>query len=139
MFRSAQAIYNQLKNINGLKVFSEEIGGNSVVWLQFGIKNGGNYRIRFISKSDKNDVAVRVFAFISVEKDQIGKILPALNSLNSKYRFVKFVCEDDGNINIEYDFLWSCDAPEKSAEEIVIRIVQIVDDAYPEIMRALWT
>ena len=138
MFKMTTAIYNALKDEDGLKVFTDESEKSSNVWLQFGIKNGGSYRIKFISRDDDNDVAVRVYGLVSLEKDKSNAVLPILNQLNNKYRFVKFVLDDDGDVNIEYDYLMNCPNPAASARELIIRLVNIVDEAYPELMRALW-
>lgn len=138
MYKMTQAIYEELKTDGGLKVFTEEIGDASVAWLQFGIKNGGSYRIRFISKDDDNDVAMRIFSLVTVEEEQRGKVLEVINSLNRKYRYAKFVLDKDGDINIEYDYLVRCPDPAVSAKELVIRMVKIVDESYPELMRAMW-
>jgi len=138
MYQATQSIYNELRKDANLKVFIDETDTSSNVWLQFGIKNGGNYRIRFISKDDDNDVAVRVFSLVEVDESKQAKVLPIINQLNSKYRFVKFVLDSDGDINLEYDYLVRCPNPAVSAREIVIRIVKIVDEAYPELMRAMW-
>ena len=140
MFKTTEIIYNELISSTDFKVFTEENENNSTVWLQFGIENGPSYRIKFISTSDNdNDVAVRVFSIISVDDEKKAKILPALNRINSHYRFVKFVIDNDNDINIEYDFLQSAVRVEASAEELIIRIVRIIDEAYPELMKALWT
>ena len=138
MYTMTRAIYNELKDKSGLKVFTDEHGNSSDVWLQFGIKNGGSYRIRFISKDDDNDVSVRVFGLLTVEETHRDRILPIINKLNAKYRFVKFVLDEDGDVNLEYDYLVRCPDPTASAEEIIIRIVKMVDEAYPELMRAMW-
>lgn len=138
MYKMTREIYEALKNKSGLKVFTEEVGNSSFAWLQFSIKNGGSYRIRFISRDDDNDVAVRIFGLVSIDSAQQAKILPVLNQLNAKYRYVKFVMDKDGDINLEYDYLVRCPDPAASAEEIIVRIVKIVDEAYPELMRAMW-
>lgn len=138
MFKMTTAIYNALIEDGDLKVFTEEHEKSSEVWLQFGIKNGGSYRIRFISHDDDNDVSVRVYSLISVEADQREKVILALNDLNIKYRFIKFVLDDDGDVNMEYDYPVKCPDPSASALEMVIRIVKMVDDAYPALMRAMW-
>ena len=139
MFNMTTAIYEAMTKDNKLKVFTEEHENTSEVWLQFGIKNGGGYKIRFISHDDDNDVSVRIFGLITVEEDQMAKLLPAINELNRKYRFVKFVLDDDGDVNLEYDYLTLCPDPAASAMELVIRIVRMIDDAYPLLMRALWS
>lgn len=139
MYRATRNIYDALRRDGNLKVFTEETAKYSDVWLQFGLKNGGSYRIRFISRDNDNDVAVRVFGFVSVEPRKISKILPVINTLNNKYRFVKFVCDDDGDVNVEYDFPISATRPEESATELVLRIANILDEAYPELMHVLWS
>lgn len=138
MFAATKRIYNALKAKEGLKVFTEENEKSSEVWLQFPVRNGGNYRIKFISTDNDNDVAVRVFGLLRVDDTQKAKILEALNALNVKYRYVKFCCDNDGDVNIEYDYPVRSENPENSAEEIVIRFVKIIDDAYPQLMHALW-
>ena len=138
MYQATQSIYNELRKDANLKVFIEETDTSSNAWLQFGIKNGGDYRIRFISEDDDNDVSVRVFSLVEVDESMRAKVLPIINEFNSKYRFVKFVLGSDGAINLEYDYLVRCPNPAVSAREIVIRIVKIIDDAYPELMRAMW-
>lgn len=139
MFKASQMIYDALRQRNGLKVFTEETDSSSRVWLQFGIKNGGSYRIQFISTDDDCDVAVRIFDLISIDPEKIGKILTVINELNCKYRYTKFTLTKDNNINVEYDYPVSGKHPEESAVEIVIRMTQIVDDAYPELMHAMWS
>ena len=138
MYPATIEIYERLISTTKLKVFTEEVGDSSAVWLQFTLENGGSYRIRFISKSDGNDVAVRVFSLITVREEQAGTMLKVLNDLNKRFRFLKFVLDDHNNVQVEYDFTSNTASAADSAEEIIIRIVQILKDAYPEMMRALW-
>ena len=139
MYKMTKRIYDELKNSTSLKVFTDETERSSQVWLQFGIKNGGSYRIRFISRDDDNDVAVRVYGLVTVGEENRAKVLPTLNNLNARFRYIKFVMDDDGDINLEYDYPVRCPNPVASAEEIIIRIVKMVDEAYPELMRAMWS
>lgn len=138
MFKATREIYDTLSANKDLKVFVEESEKSSYVWLSFEIKNGGSYRIRFISRDDDNDVAVRIYRLVTVEEDKIPKILPAINDINGEWRFAKFNVDEDGDVNIAYDFPESCSNPAECAEEIIIRLVKIVDDAYAKIMQAIW-
>lgn len=138
MFQATQEIYRELQQVDGFKVFTDEHEKTSDVWLQFSVKNGSSYRIRFISKDDDNDVSVRVFGLVRVEPEEKPRILAALNELNVKYRFVKFCCDNDGDVNVEYDYPVKAVNPAASAKEMVIRFTQIIDEAYPVLMRALW-
>ena len=140
MFQATQAIYNELKNSNSnLKVFTEENDQRSEVWLQFTVDNGPAYRIRFISTDNDSDVAVRVFGLLRVEETKKSKMLSAINEINAQFRYVKFVMDDNNDISVQYDFPVRTVRVEASAEEILIRFVKIIDDAYPMMMRALWS
>lgn len=138
MFQATQKIYDALSASEGFKVYTEERPEGSEAWLQFPVKNGGAYRIRFISRDDDNDVAVRVYSLLSLDEEQSARILPVINKLNNDYRYVKFVLDKDNDVNIEYDYPMACSNPAESVREIVIRIVKIIDDTYPELMRAMW-
>lgn len=137
MYKMTHLIYDTLKKIENLKVFTHETEDSSNVWLKFSVENGQSYTIRFISNDDENDVAVRIFSLLYAEESQQAAVLPVLNRLNNRYRFVKFVLDEDGDINVEYDYAVNCPDPAASAKELVSRIVSIVNDSYPEILRAL--
>ena len=139
MFKVTTEIYNALSQVDGLKVFTEDYTNKSEVWLQFGHKTGGgSYRIHFISTKEKNDVAVRVFGLVKASADNRAAVIETINELNSKYRYAKFCLKEDGDVNLEYDFLASCSNPAESARDLVILILQIVEEAYPTLMRTLW-
>lgn len=139
MFQTTQLIYDTLRQNDGLKVFTEEDGKSSRVWLQFGIQNGGRYRIEFINTDNGTDTAIRIFDLVIVSPDKIEKILVTLNALNCKYRYAKFTLTKENGVNIEYDYPVSGKHPEESVFEMVIRLTKIVDDSYPELMRAMWS
>ncbi len=139
MHRATQEIYEALRQEDGLKVFTEENGKQSNVWLQFGLDGGGNYKIKFISTDEDYDVAVRVFSLIHAGEAQRAKVIDALNDLNCKFRYAKFCCDSDGDVNVEYDFPQHGSNPAASAREIMIRLYQIVKEAYPVLMRAMWS
>lgn len=138
IYQATKLIHQHLSQAEGLKAFIDETENTSAVWLQFGIKNGGSYRIRFISTDNDNDVAVRIFSLLSVEDDKRPQVLQALNTLNRRFRFVKFTLDDDGDVNVEYDFPVSAGNLAAASKELVVRIVSIVDKAYPELMKAMW-
>ncbi|MGI6633917.1 MAG: YbjN domain-containing protein [Christensenellales bacterium] len=127
-----------LKKI-GLKVFTEEYSNSSEAWVGFNVDNGPSYKIHFISNDNDNDVSVRVYGLLRVDENNRIKLLTTLNELNAKYRYVKFVCDEDGDINIEYDFPVMGSSPAESAKEIVARFAKIIDDSYPVLMRAMWS
>ena len=98
--------------------------------------------MRFFSSSENNDVAVRVgnFGGTTVPDDRRADVLEVLNALNCRFRFVKFCITSQATISVEYD-LGQSTPPEALGEmcrEVFIRYIQICDEAYPEVMKALW-
>ena len=139
MYQATRAIYDELTKDKNLKVFKDENEKQSYVWVQFKAEGGGSYRINFISTDDDNDVAVRVFSLINVNDSQKPKMITALNELNCQFRYVKFSCDSDGDVNLQYDFPVSCKDPASCCRELIIRINDIIEKSYPEIMRAMWS
>ena len=98
--------------------------------------------MRFFSSTENNDIAVRVnnFGGGTVPDDRRADVLEVLNALNFRFRFVKFCITSSGTISVEYD-LGQSTPPEALGEmcrEVFIRYIQICDEAYPEVMKALW-
>ena len=98
--------------------------------------------MRFFSSTENNDIAVRVnnFGGGTVPDDRRADVLEVLNALNCRFRFVKFCITSSGTISVEYD-LGQSTPPEALGEmcrEVFIRYIQICDEAYPEVMKALW-
>ncbi|MBQ7850584.1 MAG: YbjN domain-containing protein [Clostridia bacterium] len=136
--QATSAIYEALMKIDGLHPTTRETGDSSAVWLQFSVANGGGYAIRFISNDEENNVMVRVFALLHINEDRRARILPALNLLNCRHRHAKFVLDDDGDVNVEYDFPRKTIDPGQCAYAIAARLASIIDDAYPVLMKATW-
>ena len=137
MYQATRAIADALSRTR-YKFETGETSKSSHVSLAFRGDNGCQYTIRFISSDDDNDVSVRVYSLLTLQGDQRVRILPSLNFLNNKYRFVKFVCDKDGDVNVEYDYPVRSINPAASAEEMVRRFANIIEESYPVLMKAIW-
>ncbi|MBQ7886275.1 MAG: YbjN domain-containing protein [Clostridia bacterium] len=135
--KATQEIYDALK-AQGLKAFIEENGELSTVYAGFSMENGAPIQIRFISTDEDNDVAVRVTELMRVEAERVKTILPVLNRINNKYRYVKFILDGDNDIGVQYDLPLAGDHLGACAVEMIARFVKIIREAYPELMRTIW-
>lgn len=101
---------------------------------------GCTYEIKFICKdnTDNNDVAVRIFNLIQVPQNKTDQMLMTLNSIQRKYRFMRFTVDSDNEVNVEYDMPNCTTDVGPIAVELLVRTMQIIDDIYPELMRCLW-
>ncbi len=108
----------------------------------FSIDCGPSVIVRFISRDDDNDVAVRVAGLLTnTPNEKRARVLEACNILNHKIRYVKFVLDRDGDISVEYDF--PIHTPDEGigemAFEIFVRMMQILDGEYNIFMKALYS
>lgn len=97
------------------------------------------YNFIFYKTDDSgNDVSVRVFRLATVPQNKRIEAYRCINRLQQKYRYVRFVLDDDGDVNMEYDFPASYSPIGEGAVEMFTRCTAILDKVYPELMRMLW-
>ena len=88
--------------------------------------------------SDK-DVALRVYDLCKFNADKQGKMFKACSAMNAKFRWIKFyVDKSDNTISAENDAVISPETAGSEVFELVMRTCSIVDEAYPELMKAMW-
>lgn len=98
-----------------------------------------HYDMLFISNDDDNDVAVRVYRFVSFDESKTDEMIRLVNELNDDYRFLKFTADtSDSTITISYDIPVSCEDVGNAAVEILVKLMRNCDKFYPRIMKVLW-
>ena len=70
------------------------------------------------------------------DKEAVGII--TCNQLNNQYRWVTFYVDDDADVITQIDSYVDENTCGPICMSLVRRMVNIVDEAYPEFMRALW-
>lgn len=98
-------------------------------------------------------VKLRVFAVgdrgaFKIISDSIAKVPPEktaagyklVNDLNREYKYAKFTLEDKGNVVAQWDLPDNVDAASvgPTAVEMLLRMANIIDNAYPRIMKTIW-
>ena len=100
---------------------------------------GGSISIFFDFDEDDAHVHLEGLEYITVPADKYDKIYPVLNEVNGQYRLVKFVLDtDNGSICAKLDAVIQLDSCGPECFELMIRMVKIVEGAYPVFMKALW-
>ncbi len=112
-------------------------GNSSALITGFDLKSGRSLQVFFISgRQDKGeDLAVRVFQYISVPAGKEAAALRACNEANMAMRFAKFVLRSD-NINIEMDMPAETQNVDAVAVELLCRLLDIADEMYPTFEKA---
>lgn len=127
---------------NNLKFSVLNLHGQEELVAGFPVDGGPSVMMRFITRDNGNDIAVRIFGLVTkIPVEKKPRVMEACNILNKKIRFLKFYIDSDGDINVEYDFLQSSsdECIGEMAFEIFIRTMQILDDKYEIFMKALYT
>ena len=97
IFPATQEISNYF-TMREIKHRIDETSELSYVEAGFNGKVVSNVMVRFFSRTDGSDVAVRVqnFGGLSVPEEKRQELLSTLNTLNRTYRFLKFCIAADG-------------------------------------------
>ena len=70
--------------------------------------------------------------------EKLLKGLVVCNVLNEKFRWVKFFLDDDKDLNVKIDAVIDSETVGEECFSLMRRIINIVDEAYPLILKALW-
>ncbi len=92
---------------------------------------------------DKNDetgyVALRCWSFGSIPENKRSMVINKCNELNTHYRWVKFFVDNEGDLGVGMDAIIDVCTVGNICIQLVDRMVGIYDEAYPELMRAIWS
>lgn len=114
-------------------------GGKDMIAVTYGGDNMSSIRVQFFFDENGESVALRVFDIVKVSDDKVARILTAVNEQNARFRFVKFVLDvRDNTVQAEIDASFRNHDVGDVCLEALQRMVGICDDAYPELMKAMW-
>lgn len=85
------------------------------------------------------DAGVRGVDFINVPKDKIAELIFAINKANCEYRWITFTIDsEDGSVVARADAVINEETCADVVFELVVRMNNVVDEVYPELMKAMW-
>ncbi len=90
------------------------------------------------NEDDRGVVALRCWEIADVPAEKFVDILTICNELNNKYRWVKFSIDKDNALVASLDAYIDETTCGEECSELVRRMIGIVDEAYPDIMKGLW-
>ena len=89
-------------------------------------------------KENKNAAHFMVKGFAKAQEGNFGAVLLALNEANEKFRWAKFYLANDSDVVAEDDAVLDMNSVGEECASIAFRMVSIIDDAYPSIMKAIY-
>ena len=92
----------------------------------------------FFAENNEN-VHIEGRNFVKVPKDSIDKMYKLCNEINRKFRWFKFTIDEDRlDMVVEDDAVIQLDSCAEEVFELMIRMTQVVDEAYPQFMKAIY-
>lgn len=95
--------------------------------------NNFDFGVKCVFYEGNESAAMYVYNIIEYHKTEFNKALSVCNDLNATYRFASFFCdESDNTVTAQTDviFVRMSDSGELAGEHL-LRLVKIVDEAYP--------
>ncbi len=127
---------------HGVKYRVDEFEEVSLVAAGFDIDGGPGVIVRFISRDDDNDVAVRVYRLVhKVPMSKRTAVMEACNKLNEKIRHTKFYLSSDSDVNVEADLLVSTDEDSlgENCFELFLRFMRALNEEYHVLAEVLYS
>ena len=124
----------------GLKHQKQSLGPLEVIETGFSGEKT-TVKIRFISVGNDGEFKILSEAFTKFPDEKLMEGYALVNELNRKYKYVKFTIDNDGDMTAQWDLPDNVpnEAVGRTGVEILIRMFQIIDDVYPEVMKAIWS
>ena len=100
---------------------------------------GTSIDIFFVIDEDDSHAHLRGLNFVKIPESKFEKMYEVVNRLNDEYNYVKFIVDTEHEtIAARDDAVIQLDSCGEECANLVRRIVSIVDDTYPRIMKIVW-
>ncbi|MEE5992855.1 MAG: hypothetical protein V3G42_06400 [Oscillospiraceae bacterium] len=134
MYRATREIYEAFQD-NDLKCIVKEYDHSSILVAGMTGKTT-SFEVYFVSKDNDNDVSLRVPDLVHIDPMLMTPLLHAVNKLNFKYRYAKFVVdEEEHTVGIVFDVPLNAENTGPIALELLARACRAVDEAYPVLVQ----
>ena len=119
-----------------------ELDDMSLIEAGFSVNAGPFVLVRFLSRDEDNDVALRIFDLIhKVPEGRCDAVRAACSKLNEKVRFLKFYLDSDNNVVASYDLPQRIDEESVGpcCAELFVRCMQILDGEFHCLAEAIYS
>lgn len=107
--------------------------------ITFGMSGDNVKGVKYFVSFDEGGDTINITGTdIASFKDKLTQGFITVNRLNVHYRWIKFVIHEDGDLITFTDAVIEPNTAGKEIMELIGRNINILDEAYPEIMREIW-
>lgn len=105
--------------------------GKTVVALGVNDSHGNTYTVKYFFYPDEKDVAIRVYGLATGRPNIYPEMLRRCALLNNQYRWIKFVVDEEFDVNMEADCIISPETAGDVCLEMFRIFVFTARSAYP--------
>lgn len=110
------------------------------VYLRYSGKNISTITVYVFFNEDCSGANVYSWSIGNMKTDdKYAKAMMLCNEMNRKWRWVKFSIDEEKDILVEGDVEFDISNAGKACHSLVERVVDRVDDTYPDFMRLLYS
>lgn len=136
VFPATDEIYSAMKE-HGLECGIEAREDSSVLHIGINTEKT-SFEALYISRSEKNDVALRIYNLLRFPEEKLDQLLEAVNEANNRFRFMKFTIDvKNFSVDASFDFTVAAENVGECAHEMLMRAAGIIDECYPAFMSTL--
>lgn len=93
-----------------------------------------SYTIKYFFDPEEENCSLRVWDIITFTDADFAKVLRTVNTLNCRYKFVRFtVDEDDNTVTAAIDTIFRTHDIDQILWEATLYVVDIIEGAYPDL------
>lgn len=134
---STKAFMEHMDEVGASVQLIDEGDENDVLKTSYQMSNASLTVLMFITKGKYLNIQGR--DYIRVPMAKLREVIDVCNKLNNEYRWVKFVCDEEKlNVVIKADHIISTETAAEYISDMMYRMLDIADEAYPEFMKEIW-
>ena len=109
------------------------------VCARFSGDNIPSIAVQFFFDADEDNAALRAFSIARVPQEKAAGMRTLLNSLMEEYRWIRLYLDSDNEVTAAIDAFITPETAGAVCYELLVRMVGIVDELYPRLMKELWS
>ena len=112
--------------------------GDVLVQMSWNAENAPTIEIYVILDGDGESCAIRALPQVRVPEAKLEGMWALENSLNGRFRWARFYTDNDNDVVLQCDAVLTEATAADVCFELSLRLLNIADEAYPEMMKQLW-
>ena len=111
---------------------------NEAIRVSYNCNNVESVSVFLFFDANDRTVNAKSFSIAKVPTEKLADIYVILNDLNYAYRWVKLYVDEEKEVTVSGDAIISQKTAGEECLEMILNFINIIDELYPKIMKAIW-